>query len=1503
MSSTATDPTGVKSGIKDFIGVDGTKSADANGNVDWTKSHWYNASTDGTEYNKQFTVIDKDGNSSVVNTPKVADLSKAGSTSNTATIVYKDGSMNFVDVPITVTDGQTPVTPTTPTKTEADQYDPKGQNVTTTVNVLPDAKNGISNVSDLPSNATYTWATQPDVSKAGTVPAIVNVTYGDGSQDQVPVNVIINDANNNVPDTTGDAEANDPQGQEVTTTIGKTPDAKDAIKWPAGQPVDGNGTAIDPSTITYKWSSVPDVYSQGEHPGVVQITYPDGTVDFVPATVDVTNTPTGKHTNIPENGTVPDAGTVIDWGNGNSAPTTDPNYPGKTTSYEWTTKPDPTMPGDQTGVVTITYPNGEKVPVQVPVRVTTPTSATAPYADPINYKYNQTVPTDSSTIGSYVTWPSGSALADATYTWGTAPDTSKANTTQNALIIATYTDPNDSTQQIQKKIPVIVNVGSMADYYTPSATDLTVPHNADMSKYAASKQISGVPSNVVSYDAWAPMPVTQVAGTQPTMIKVTYTDGSFEYVPLNVHVYAPEYAETSVAQGGTQTVTPTWTADKGDQKVSFASTAGTPSWATVDTDGTVTLKPGTDVNAGGYAIPVQVTYNNGSKETVYVPVMVTGNGQEDNNTWTVNGDTMRSFSINTFDTHKTNDGSGNAMAGVNPPQIGTISYAKEAYNKQTHQYKDVAKITYKLNNDKTKYVVDSILLNGQTISNPTLAQVQQVKSDAVLEFNATDVTTSWMPASDQWSEGKDRTPNTDASNFNTKGDGNPGSGTKTSTAQSQYGDPNGDQRSTESQLSGNSRARANIELSGDAQNIFGVAHEGWINVFGNFYGAETNQTLTFKQGQDISNLTQDQYRQLINVTDLGAAGWNGVNVNPNAPQVLAYVPGTDTAKTFTMSWAPNGQPSTETVKNGVSGTVRIHFNDGTWLDIPATINVVADPDAGKTDQDKTEFTQKIVYTYNGKEVATTNIDNIAKGTDVSAAILKSTIDANVPNNYSIAAGYTYPAGLTNVTATPTILYVPLTLNSGETFSDTGKIVYRTEDGTHTWDGNTIKSNDGDILTAALLKDLADQKVPAGYHIIKYPASYTVTGDKFTIPVIVAKNEPSTPTTQNFNQDIQYKTADGTVVKTASGVITGTLTNGSGTVAMNDANSLIDSNMPTGYHYVSGKLTQNETVNSANPAALVVIVAQDGGQVTPPATKKASVTYTFHDDTDNKTVGTPVVVTGNEGQTLPTGLVIPSGYKLAEGQTLPTTVTIPGSDEAVIIHLVHATTPVTPGQPGVTQDNPDYADLFHKVTRTINVENPVTHSTDTTEETVEFGRTGVKDDVTGEFLPDQFGAWKVYNTANNTLTDETTGTWNEFDAPEFSGYTPSQAVVEAKTVNATTPDETVTITYSKADNGDHGNGGNTNPTPNPGDNNNNQGNNGNNGNNNNRNGNGNGISNGNGNGGITTDNNNNGNNGNKAQAKTLPQTGNQSNAASVAGLGLASVMAMLGLSGYKKREDK
>ncbi|ADQ59748.1 MAG: Rib/alpha-like domain-containing protein [Lactobacillus amylovorus] len=284
--------------------------------------------------------------------------------------------------------------------------------------------------------------------------------------------------------------------------------------------------------------------------------------------------------------------------------------------------------------------------------------------------------------------------------------------------------------------------------------------------------------------------------------------------------YQPEYGEKTVTQGSSVDDPATWSTADGNQgnpvdhgsSAKFKSMTGTPEWATGATDGTITLAPTTSVEAGTYVIPVLVTYGDGTSEKAYAPVTITGvKHDDDNNIWVYGQNTQSSFRIGTFDTHKTNDGSANAMEIVAAPKLDLIKFTNQAYNKDTHQYKDVSSVTYTLNPDKTQYVATLVTINGQTFTGNAITRdlLCQVKSSAVLSFDVDQVQTSWMPASDQWAQGKDRRANTDASNF--------ASGTGTSLANSQYGDPNGDQRSkSPEQLAGNSRARANINLSGDA---------------------------------------------------------------------------------------------------------------------------------------------------------------------------------------------------------------------------------------------------------------------------------------------------------------------------------------------------------------------------------------------------------------------------------------------------------------------------------------------------------------------------------------------------------------------------------------------------------------------------------------------------------------------------------------------------------------
>ncbi|MBP2058795.1 Rib/alpha/Esp surface antigen-like repeat protein, partial [Lactobacillus colini] len=73
-----------------------------------------------------------------------------------------------------------------------EQYDPQPNELTANVgDEVPEAKSQIKNTGDLPADTQYAWQTQPDLSKAGTSTAVVRVTYGDGTYDDVNIPVTV----------------------------------------------------------------------------------------------------------------------------------------------------------------------------------------------------------------------------------------------------------------------------------------------------------------------------------------------------------------------------------------------------------------------------------------------------------------------------------------------------------------------------------------------------------------------------------------------------------------------------------------------------------------------------------------------------------------------------------------------------------------------------------------------------------------------------------------------------------------------------------------------------------------------------------------------------------------------------------------------------------------------------------------------------------------------------------------------------------------------------------------------------------------------------------------------------------------------------------------------------------------------------------------------------------------------------------------------------------------
>ena len=351
--------------------------------------------------------------------------------------------------------------------------------------------------------------------------------------------------------------------------------------------------------------------------------------------------------------------------------------------------------------------------------------------------------------------------------------------------------------------------------------------------------------------------------------------------------YSKDFNGTTISNSGQITVTPVE-----DTTVTYTFYDETDKKSVEGHDVTVTGQPGTDqkVNlttpegyklAEGQTLPTSVTMPE-ANETITIHLV---HATIDTNDQTVQISSSLTSPI--VNLHRTTDD--NTNIDVNNSRINTIKidYDWDHTNGNGNYRKT---IVYKLNTDGTKFV------------------------------NTTDPTDSFDASGFKYEWRKGYAPNTKF-----------GTGTGTVLAQSNgVYNPEAMFRMNYTITDPSVARKLNLPTN----------FSTYKTVFFNFWGATTGQPLTFNQNQDISNLSQAQYRQLIDVTDLGANGWNGTNVDPSTPQEAAYTPGTDTTKTFSMAWAPNGQPSTATVADGVKGTVRINFNDGTYLDVPATINVV-----------------------------------------------------------------------------------------------------------------------------------------------------------------------------------------------------------------------------------------------------------------------------------------------------------------------------------------------------------------------------------------------------------------------------------------------------------------------------------------------------------------------------------------------------------------------------------
>ena len=281
------------------------------------------------------------------------DLTTPGDKTGSVEVTFLDGSKKDTDVTIHV-------------KTDAETYDPQAQPWTTTVGKTPKADEVISstdkNGKKMPSDAKYTWKTEPNTSKTGEASGEVKVTYSDGSQDEVHVTI-------NVKDKLDDTEKYHIYGKDgLKVDKNGTLAPQDAIDV---KDADGNKTTL-PEGSNVVWTKKPDFNQAGKDvTGEVTVTYPDHTQsDPVTVTVHVNGESDNYKVAPKDDVTVPrgsqvDPETTVVAQTPDGQPTSFPDG----TKHEWITKPDTDSTGKRTGVVKTTFPDGSTTRTTVTVKV------------------------------------------------------------------------------------------------------------------------------------------------------------------------------------------------------------------------------------------------------------------------------------------------------------------------------------------------------------------------------------------------------------------------------------------------------------------------------------------------------------------------------------------------------------------------------------------------------------------------------------------------------------------------------------------------------------------------------------------------------------------------------------------------------------------------------------------------------------------------------------------------------------------------------------------------------------------------------------------------------------------------------------------------------------------------------------------------------------------------------------------------------------------------------
>ncbi|HGC8893777.1 TPA: alpha-like surface protein [Streptococcus agalactiae] len=314
-----------------------------------------------------------------------------------------------------------------------------------------------------------------------------------------------------------------------------------------------------PSNSTYNWKNghKPDTSTSGEKDGIVEVHYPDGTVDDVNVKVTVTSKKTD-----------------------NTAPTLT------------VTPEQQTVKVDEDITFTVTAEDENEVELGL---------------DDLKAKYENDI------IGArvrikYLTKEPNKKVMEVTIMKATLAD-------KGAI---TFTAKDKAGNQAEPKTVTINVLPPDKIKYSPEAKHRTVEQHAELDAKDSIANTDELPSNSTYNWKNGHKPDTSTPGEKNAVVVVTYPDKSTDEVPVKVTVVDPRTDAEKNDPAGGETTVPQGTPISDEEITGLVKipegSNGVPK--------VVGDRPNTDV-PGDYKVTVEVTYPDGTKDTVAVTVHVT----------------------------------------------------------------------------------------------------------------------------------------------------------------------------------------------------------------------------------------------------------------------------------------------------------------------------------------------------------------------------------------------------------------------------------------------------------------------------------------------------------------------------------------------------------------------------------------------------------------------------------------------------------------------------------------------------------------------------------------------------------------------------------------------------------------------------------------------------------------------------------------------------------------